>query len=216
MRFAFIVEKAELGVTRLCRELAVSRSGFYAWRGRVPSAHQLEDDRIRVQIHEAHKLGRGIYGRPRLHRALRKLGVCIGGKRVARLMREEGLVGRHRRRYHCTTMSDHTQPVAANILDQVFIALGPNQRWVGDTTELSIPNGRLFLAVILDLYSRFAVGWALSRTNDRHLTLKALEMALRRRCPGVGLLHHSDRGSTYASDAYQRVLTQRRIICSHA
>ena len=214
MRFAFIAEKAELGVTRLCRALAVSRAGFYAWRGRAPSAHRLEDAGLRVQIHEAHELGRGVYGRPRVHRALRRQGVRISGKRVTRLMREEGLVGRHRRRYRCTTMSDHDQPVAANILDQVFVALQPNRRWVGDTTELSIPNGRLFLAVILDLYSRFAVGWALSAINDRHLTLKALEMALRRRGPGAGLLHHSDQGATYASEDYRSMLAQHGIICS--
>jgi putative transposase len=214
VRYAFIEEKAELGVTRLCRVLAVSRAGFYAWRRRTPSAHQIEDDRLRGQIHEAHQLGRGVYGRPRVHRALRKQGICVSGKRVTRLMHEEGLVGRHRRRYRCTTMSDHDQPVAANILDQVFIALGPNQRWVGDTTELTIPNGRLFLAVILDLYSRFVVGWALSAINDRHLTLKALEMALRRRCPDAGLLHHSDQGATYASEDYQLMLARHGIICS--
>ncbi len=129
-------------------------------------------------------------------------------------MLEEGLVGRARRRYRCTTMSDHDQPVAANILDQVFKAAAPNQRWVCDTTELVIPNGRFFLAVILDLYSRFVVGWALSAINDRHLTLKALEMALRRRCPDAGILHHSDQGATYASEDYRAALAGRGIICS--
>jgi transposase InsO family protein len=214
VRFAFIAEKAELGVTRLCRALAVSRAGYYAWRKRLPSVHRVEDDRLRVQIHEAHRLGRGVYGRPRVHRALRKQGVYVSGKRVTRLMREEGLVGRHRRRYRFTTMSDHDLPVAANILDQVFVALGPNQRWVGDTTELSIPNGRLFLAVILDLFSRFVVGWALSAINDRHLAIRALDMALRRRCPDAGLLCHSDQGAPYASEDYQLVLTEHGIICS--
>ena len=129
-------------------------------------------------------------------------------------MQEEGLVGRHRRRFRCTTDSDHQLPVATNVLDRVFTAAGPIQRWVGDTTELIIPNGRLFLAVIIDLFSRFVVGWALSAVNDRHLTLKALEMALRRRCPSAGLLHHSDQGSTYASEDYQQVLEQHGLICS--
>ena len=193
MRFAFIAEKAELGVTRLCRALDVSRAGFYAWRARPPSAHSSADVRLRVLVREAHQRARGIYGRPRVHRALRKQGVFISGKRVTRLMREEGLVGRVRRRYRSTTMSDHDQPVAANILDQVFVAAGSNQRWVGDTTELLIPNGRLFLAAIVDVYSRYVVGWALSAINDRHLTLKALNMALRRRCPGAGLLHPDSR-----------------------
>jgi len=214
VRFAFIAEKAELGVTRLCRALSVSRAGYYAWRGRPRSSHAVADVRLRVLVREAHELAHGRYGRPRVHRALRKQGIRISGKRVGRLMREEGLVGRFRRRFRCTTMSEHDQPVAANLLDQVFVATAPNRRWVGDTTELVIPNGRLFLAVILDLYSRFVVGWALSAINDRHLTIRALDMALRRRCPGAGLLHHSDRGSTYASEDYQSVLAKHGIICS--
>jgi len=129
-------------------------------------------------------------------------------------MQAEGLVARARRRYRCTTMSDHEQPVAANLLGREFSAARPNQRWIGDTTELLIPGGRLFLAAILDLYSRFCVGWALSAVNDRHLTLRALEVALRRRCPSAGLLHHSDQGSTYASEDYQAVLERRGITCS--
>lgn len=214
MRFAFIAEKAELGVTRLCRSLNVSRAGFYAWRVRPPSAHSSADVRLRVLVHEAFELAHGHYGRPRIHRALRKQGIHVSGKRVTRLMREEQLVGRPPRRYQCTTESDHDLPVAANILDQVFEASAPNRRWVGDTTELLIPSGRLFLAAILDLYSRFVVGWAVSAINDRHLTLKALDMALRRRCPDAGLLHHSDRGSTYASEDYQAVLAEHGIVCS--
>jgi transposase InsO family protein len=105
-------------------------------------------------------------------------------------------------------------PVATNLLDRHFTAEAPNQRWVGDTTELLIPNGKLYLAAVLDLFSRFVVGWAVSAINDRHLTLKALEMALRRRCPGAGLMHHSDRGSTYASEDYQEVLQRHGITCS--
>lgn len=214
MRFAFIAEEAELGVTRLCKSLSVSRSGFYAWRDRPPSAHAGEDNRLGVLVREAHAKGRKAYGSPRIHVALAKQKVFVSRKRVIRLMQDAGLVGRARRRYRCTTMSDHDQPVAANILGQVFTASAPNQRWVGDTTELLMPNGRLFLAVILDLFSRYAVGWALSTVNDRHLTLKALDMALRRRCPGAGLLHHSDQGCTYASEDYQQVLAQRGIVCS--
>ena len=112
-------------------------------------------------------------------------------------------------------MSDHDQPVAANLLNREFTAAAPNQRWVGDTTELLVDGGgRLFLAVILDLFSRFVVGWALSAVNDRHLVLRALEMALRHRCPDAGLLHHSDQGSPYASEDYQKVLAARGIKCS--
>jgi transposase InsO family protein len=112
-------------------------------------------------------------------------------------------------------MSDHDQPVARNVLDRQFRADGPNQRWVGDTTEFVIgESGKLYLAAILDLYSRFIVGWALSAVNDRHLTIRALEMALKRRCPDAGLLHHSDQGCTYASEDSQAVLTAHGITCS--
>jgi len=149
-----------------------------------------------------------------VHLALRRQDIRVSRKRVIRLMQAEGLVARARRRYRCTTMSDHEQPVAANLLGREFSAARPNQRWIGDTTELLIPCGRLFLAAILDLYSRFCVGWALSAVNDRHLTLRALEVALRRRCPSAGLLHHSDQGSTYASEDYQAVLERRGITCS--
>ena len=117
-------------------------------------------------------------------------------KRVVRLMQEEGLVARVRRRFDCTTDSNHARPVAENLLNRDFTSDAPDRRWVTDTTELSSPNGRLFLAVVLDLYSRFVVGWALRAVNDRHLTVKALEMALGRRRPAPGSLHHSDRGLT--------------------
>lgn len=215
VKFSFIfAQRAHFPTAFMCRHMGVSTSGFYAWRGRPQSAHDIEDERLRVLVHEAHLVGRKYYGSPRVHRALKKQHVCVSRKRVIRLMRQEGLVGRHRRRYRSTTMSDHDQPVAANILERKFTAAAPNQRWVGDTTELLIPNGRLFLAAIVDLFSRFVVGWALSAVNDRHLTIKALDMALRRRCPGVGLLHHSDQGSTYASEDYQEVLAQHGITCS--
>ncbi len=214
MKFAFVAEKAELGVRRLCRALGVSRSGFYAWRRRPQSTHDVEDERLKVLVREAHERGRTYYGSPRVHRALAKQGVRVSRKRVVRLMQEEGLVGRARRRFKHTTDSNHPLPTAANLLDRDFAAEAPNQRWVGDTTELVTPSGKLYLAVILDLFSRFVVGWALSAVNDRHLTLKALDMALRRRCPGAGLLHHSDRGSTYASEDYQDVLAARGITCS--
>ena len=198
----------------MCRQMGVSTSGFYAWRHRPQSAHDAQDERLKVLVHEAHRIGRTYYGSPRVHRALKKQHVRVSRKRVVRLMQEEGLVGRIRRRFRCTTDSDHQLPVATNLLGRQFTADAPNQRWVGDTTELLIPNSRLFLAVILDLYSRFVVGWALSAVNDRHLTIKALDMALRRRCPGAGLLHHSDQGSTYASEDYQDVLAAHGIVCS--
>jgi len=149
-----------------------------------------------------------------VHAELRAQGVAVSRKHIARLMRLEGLRARVRKRYRCTTMSDHDQPVPANLLHRRFEAERPNQRWVGDVTELVTGDGKLFLAVILDLFSRMVVGWALSATNDRHLALRALEQALRRRCPEAGLLHHTDQGSPYASGDYQRVLTAHGIVCS--
>lgn len=136
-------------------------------------------------------------------------------KRVARLMQEEGLIARPRKRFKSTTMSDHDQPIAANLLDRQFEAAAPNQRWVGDTSEFVIGgSGKLYLAAILDLFSRFVVGWAVSAVNDRHVTIKALEMAIKRRCPEAGLLHHSDQGCTYASEDYRAALDAKGITCS--
>jgi len=129
-------------------------------------------------------------------------------------MQDAGLKARVRRRYRSTTMSEHDQPVAANLLARQFQAQGPNERWVGDTTELLVSGGKLYLAAILDLFSRFVVGWAVSAVNDRHLVIKALEMALQRRVPEAGLLHHSDQGSPYASEDYQQILEARAITCS--
>jgi transposase InsO family protein len=155
------------------------------------------------------------YGSPRIYKDLQEQQERVSRKRVIRLMQEDGLKARLRKRFKCTTISDHDQPVAANLLDRQFTAAAPNRRWVGDTTEFVIgESGKLYLAVILDLFSRFVVGWAVSAINDRHLTLKALEMALRRRCPDAGLLHHSDQGCTYASEDYQRMLDAHGITCS--
>jgi transposase InsO family protein len=198
-----------------CRALGVSPSGFYAWLGRPESERQREDRRLAVLVRESHERSRRTYGSPRVHADLSAQGEAVGRKRVIRLMQEQGLKARVRRRYRCTTMSEHGQPVAPNLLARRFEADAPNERWVGDTTELRVGGGgRLFLAAILDLYSRFVVGWALSAVNDRRLAIKALEMALRRRCPDSRLLHHSDQGSPYASEDYQRELATRGITCS--
>lgn len=215
MRFAFIdAEKAHFPVATMCSLLAVSRAGFYAWRARPESKHSRKDRKLKVLVHEAHDRSRKTYGSPRVHAELQAQKVPVSRKRVARLMQEEGIRGKCRRRYKCTTDSNHNMPVAPNLLDRKFEAERPNQRWVGDTTELVIPGGKLYLAVLLDLFSRFVVGWALSTVNDRHLTLRALEAALRRRCPDRRLLHHSDQGSTYASSDYQAALEREGITCS--
>src|SRR5262249_28928829 len=173
-----------------------------------------EDRRLTVLVRAAHAESRHNYGSPRVHAELIAQGERIGRKRVARIMRNEGLKGRIRRRYKCTTMTDHEQPIAPNLLARKFEASGPNERWVGDTTEIVVGAGRMYVAAILDLFSRFVVGWALSAVNDRHLTLKALRQAIRRRCPEAGLLHHSDQGSTYASEVYRRALEAHGITCS--
>ena len=193
----------------------MSPSGFYAWRRRPESAHAHTDRRLRVLVRASFDESHQRYGSPRVHEDLIEQDIHVSRKRVVRLMQEDGLKARMRKRFTVTTMSDHDQPVAANLLDRQFTAATVNERWVGDTTEFVIgESGKRYLAAILDLFSRFVVGWAISAVNDRHLTIQALEMALKRRCPESGLLHHSDRGSPYASEDYQTMLEAQGITCS--
>jgi transposase InsO family protein len=217
VKFCFIAaEKAHHPLSILCRCMRVTRSGFYAWQRRPESARATRDRQLKVLVRASFTATKGRYGSPRIHRDLvEDHQERVSRKRVIRLMQEDGLRARARKRFKCTTMSDHDQPVAANLLDREFTAGAPNQRWVGDTTEFVIgESGKLYLAAILDLFSRFVVGWAVSAINDRHLALKALQMALKRRCPEAGLLHHSDQGSPYASEDYQRVLDAHGLTCS--
>jgi putative transposase len=200
----------------LCWTMQVSTAGFYAWQRRPESKQAHDDRRLTVLVREAFERGRHCYGSPRVHRELAANDVHVSRKRVVRLMQQEGLVARRRRRFKATTDSNHSFAVAPNLLDRKFEADAPNQRWVGDTTELLVGNGgaKLYLAVLLDLFSRIVVGWAVSAVNDRHLTVRALAAAIRRRCPDAGLVHHSDRGCTYASEDYQKLLEARGITCS--
>jgi putative transposase len=217
VKFRFIAaEKAHHSLSLLCRCLRVTRSGFYAWQQRPESARAKRDRQLKVLVRASFTTSKGRYGSPRIHRDLvEEHDQRVSRKRVIRLMQEDGLKARVRKRFKCTTMSDHDQPVAANLLNRQFAADAPNQRWVGDTTEFVIgESGKLYLAAILDLFSRFIVGWGVSAVNDRHLTIKALEMALKRRGPAAGLLHHSDQGCTYASEDYQAILDARGITCS--
>jgi len=217
MRFAFIAaEKATHAVSILCRCLRVTRSGFDAWLQRGLSARAQRDLVLRTKLRAFQAASQDRYGRPRLWKDLKEDGEAISEKRVRRLMREEGLQGKVPKRFKQTTDSQHDDPIAANLLDRDFTAAAPNQRWVGDTTEFVIGDSgaKLYLAAILDLYSRFVVGWAISAVNDRRLTLKALEMAVQRRCPEPGLLHHSDRGCTYTCEDYQTYHAARGIACS--
>jgi len=199
MKFAFILEEKAWPKATMCRVLQVSSAGFYAWQRRPPSEHAKDDERLRVLIGASFDESRKTYGSPRVHKDLVEAGEHVGRNRVIRLMQGDKLVARVKRRYRSTTMSEHDQPIAPNLLNREFEADAPNQRWVGDTTEiLTTSGGKFYLAAIIDLCSRFCVGWALSAVNDRHLTMRALEAAIRRRCPEAGLLHHSDQGSTYA------------------
>lgn len=217
MKFALVdAEKANHKIAHICRVLNVSRAGYYAWRERPASQHDREDNKLRLLVRESHERSHRRYGSPRIHADLANKGVRVSRKRVVRLMREEQIAARPKRRYKCTTDSAHEQTIASNLLKRDFTASGPNQRWVGDTTELYIGAARakLYLAAIVDLYSRMVVGWAISSVNDRHLALKALEAAVERRCPDAGLVHHSDRGSPYASEDYQKRLAAHGIVCS--
>ena len=216
MKFAWIqVEKAHYPVHKLCRWLAVTPSGFYAWCKRPASARATRDRALKVLVQASFDASKQRYGSPRIHEDLLEQQERVSRKRVIRLMQEEGLKARVRKRFKGTTINDPALPVAANLLDRQFTAAAPNQRWGGDTTEFVIGEStKLYLAAILDLYSRFLVGWAISPVNDRHLTIKALEMALKRRAPDAGLLHHSDQGCTYASEDYQAILDARGITCS--
>lgn len=210
MKFSFIQRHAQrFRVGLMCDVLGVSRSGYYAWRGRKPSASVQANAVLRGLIRLAHKRSRSIYGYRRIHALLRKEQV-VGRNRVARLMRQEGLAGRRRRRFRHTTQSRHGLPVAPNHLAQDFASSAPNQKWVSDITYIPTGEGWLYLAVVMDLYSRLVVGWAMAPYLDDRLTRRALQMALARRQKlASDLLHHSDRGKQYASAAYQKLLTNK-------
>jgi putative transposase len=198
----------------MCRVLEVSRQGFYAWCQRRASRHRLDDDRLAARIKAIHAGSRGRYGSPRVHAQLRREGARVGKKRVERLMREQGLEARRKRKFRRTTDSNHDLPVAPNVLERDFDTDGPNQVWVTDITYVSTLEGWLYLAAILDLFSRRVVGWAMSTSLDRGLALDALHMALQGRQPPAGLVHHSDRGCQYASHDYRRLLDAHGIVCS--
>ena len=191
--------------------LQVSPSGFYAWRTRRPSARAQADVGLTARLRVVHADHRGYYGRPRLQRALRDAGIRVGEKRVRRLMRAAALVTRRRQRFRLTTDSAHRLAVVPNLLARRFAVAEPNRIWAADITALPTQHGWCYLAVVLDLASRRIVGWAVRPTLATSLVLAALHTALGRRHVGPGLIHHSDRGVQYASDAYQRVLARHGI-----
>ncbi len=215
MKFAFIeTEKAGFPITLMCRMLAVSRAGFYAWRRRPQAARTREDQVLAVAVAAIYAEHHGRYGSPRVRVELRERGQRSGRKRIARLMRLQGLRARPRRRYRTTTDSRHGLPVCPNLLARRFAVAQPNTAWVTDMTYLWTAQGWLYLAVMIDLFSRRVVGWSMSERIDRKLALDALRMALAQRRPQPGLIHHSDRGSQYASADYQQQLARHGLRAS--
>lgn len=215
MRFTAIeAEKADFPIAMMCRVLEVSRAGFYAWRGRPESKRAAANRSLLGKIASSFESSRRSYGSPRVCADLRAAGIHVGRHRVARLMRGAGIVARKRKRFVATTQSNHSYAVAKNVLDRQFDVKEPDRVWAADITYLATAEGWLYLAVVIDLCTRAIVGWAMSVHLDASLACAALRMALERRRPAPGLLHHSDQGIQYASDDYQATLVMNGIIQS--
>lgn len=207
MRYRVIQEHDRRDPIRLmCRALAVSPAGYYAWRTRPVPARAAANQTLLTELRQLHRESRQTYGSPRMWHTLVQRGRQVGRHRVARLMRQDGLRANTVTKWRATTLSRHQFPVAANQLNRQFAVAAPNQVWAGDLTYIWTMEGWLYLAVLLDLYSRTVVGWAMGARLTGDLTQQALQMALHRRHPQPGLLHHSDRGSQYAATAYQEQL----------
>lgn len=204
MKDRFIAEhRHEYPISLMCRVLEVSVSGYYAWCKRPASQHSREDAEIAKQVKTMFQTNRCVYGSPRVHAELQAQEIKCARKRVARLMREQGLFAQRPRHRPITTHSDPSAQVAPNGLKRDLRAEQPNTKWVADTTYIWTAEGWLYLAVGLDLFSRMVVGWFMAATQDATLVVQALRMAIVRRRPQAGLLHHSDRGSTYTGESYQ-------------
>jgi putative transposase len=209
VRYQFIAEhRHEYPIGLLCRVLDVSVSGYYAWSKRLPSEHSRKDAELAEHVKMIFQANRGVYGSPRVHAELQDQGINCARKRVARLMREQELYAKRPRHRTVTTHSDPEAQAAPNLLQRDFGAEQPNTKWVVDTTYIWTAEGWLYLAIVLDLFSRMVVGWSMAATQDATLVVRALQMAVARRHPPPGLLHHSDRGSTYTSACYQALLAQ--------
>jgi len=207
MMFELIdAKKATMSVSRQCRMLGVSASGYYAWRGRKASRRQRDDLVLLAHVRACFARSRQTYGSRRIRAELQADGLAVGRFRIARLMQDNGLKALQKARFQKTTDSAHTQPVAPNLLDQDFAAEGPNQKWGVDITYIWTTEGWLYLAIVLDLFSRRIVGWAVSERITKELAITALARAVVLRNPPPGVVHHSDRGSQYCSDAYQKTL----------
>ena len=212
MRFQFIADhRDEFPVRRMCAELGVSSSGYYTWRTRPPSAREMANQELIEKIEAVFEESNETYGSPRVYWKLKRQGVKCSKNRIARLMRLRGLKAKQTRRFKSTTKRNRSHPVAPNLLQRNFATKKPNEKWLTDITYISTWEGWLYLATVLDLYSRRIVGWAMSERMTDKLTLTALRMALQRRQPDRGLIHHSDQGSQYTSDAYQALLADHDI-----
>jgi len=215
MKYACIDRRRDRYPIRLmCRLLRVSASGYYAWRMRPESPRSKSDRTLMAEIKRVHQDSKGVYGSPRVHAELVAKGIRVGRHKVAYLMRLQRLKGCPRRRFRVTTERDRSHPVAKNLLKQDFTAKAPNQRWAADITYISTREGWLYLAVVMDLYSRRIVGWSMSRWMSRRLVLAALRMAIDARQPEGSLIHHSDRGGQYTSDDFRDALAKHGIECS--
>ena len=215
MKYAFIAEKqVAFPVAVLCRVLNVSRSGFYDYAAEPETARQRRDAVLAAKARAVFVEHKGRYGSPRVRRELNERGDGVSLKKVAQVMRDEGLMAPPKKRFRVTTDSKHDDPIAPNLLARDFTASAPNEAWVTDVTAVWTRAGWLFLAAMLDLFSRRVVGWATSSTNDRALALDALHAALVARRPRPGLVHHSDRGSPYASADYRRALERAGAVAS--
>jgi putative transposase len=213
MKYVFMAaHEPQFQVKRMCKVLEVQRSGYYAWRSRSPSARAQANEALLELIEAEHERSRKTYGSPRLYVVLHRKGVACGHNRLARLMRLHGITPLKRRPYHPVTTKRKLGVVPApNLLNQEFSASAPNEKWVTDFTYIETDEGWLFLAVVLDLFSRKVIGWAMSKKMDTDLVVKALRMALLGRRPPAGLLHHSDQGSQYTSAAYCNCLTEAMV-----
>ena len=198
----------------MCRVFKVSRSGYYGWLRRPESQRKAEDKALSEVIKDIHQESKGEYGSPKIHQELRRRGTRCGQNRVARLMRKDGLKAKTIRKFKATTNSNHSLPVAENLLNRDFMPAEPNKAWVADITYIWTNEGWLYLAIVIDLYSRAVVGWSMSERMTRTLVMDAFTLAVKRRNPSPGLIHHSDRGSQYASADFQKLLAKYGTICS--
>jgi putative transposase len=212
MRYQFIqIHQKEFPVRRMCQVLAVSPSGYYAWLERPLSAQAQANQKLRVEIRKVHARSRGTYGSPRVHADLQLRGFRVGRNRIARLMRLEKLFGKRKKKFPRTTNSQHDYPVAPNRLNREFQATRPNEKWLADITYIPTAEGWLYLAVVMDLFSRKIVGWSFDTSLESRLVQQAFQMAVHNRTTVQELLHHSDHGSQYAADAYQQLLVAQRV-----